>query len=254
MDETPTIEEINTAILEAKSELTNLQNGIEKSKSDISALLADISTGKTNIASIFTDISNIISDIQAVKTTVQDVVNTVDELKNNPAVKKLIAEAMANQAEENQPRKVKRVTEHKAHVMRFDGQWVVDFADRNYDYTKKEIIDPYVKEKIHAFNKFNAEKREFEAWITLILEDGKRVELPLNRYVQHRTPIHCTIIERRKVDKSYVIGEVEKNKEVGDMMVGTGVMIDQEVEMYIEIITVKTPEGKVLELPDYAIC
>jgi len=169
-------------------------------------------------------------------------------------VKKLIAEALANQAEDNQPKKVKRVTEHHAHVWRIDGQWVVDFADKNFDYAKNEVIDPYIKEKVHAFNRYNEQKREFEAWITLILEDGTKKEMPLNRYVQHRTLVYCTIVNRKKVDKSYVIGEVERKKEVGDVNVGTGIMVDQEVELYTEIFVIRTPEGKVLELPDYVIC
>src|SRR6266853_4429448 len=67
------------------------------------------------------------------------------------AVKELIAEAMRNQAEKDKPAKVKKVTEHHAHVWRLNGKWIVDFADRNYDYVKKEIVDPYIKDKIHAY-------------------------------------------------------------------------------------------------------
>ncbi len=170
-------------------------------------------------------------------------------------VKALIAEALANQAADaNKPVKVKKVTEHHAHVWRMDGKWIIDFADRNWDYEKKEKIDPYVKEKIHAFQKFNEQKREFEAWITLILDDGTRKEMPLNRYVERRVLVYCKIIKRHKVDKSYSIGEVEKKKENGDTLIGTGVMVDQEVTIYGEVLEVETPEGTVLKLPDYCIC
>lgn len=170
------------------------------------------------------------------------------------AVKELIAEAMALQAEKDKPVKIKKATEHHAHVWRLNGKWVVDFADRNYDYEKKSIIDPYIKDKIHAYNLFNQQKREFEAWIKVIFQDGTMEDLPLNRYIERRTLVYCTILKREKVDKSYVIGEVEKKKEVGDLNKGTGVMIDQEVEMHSEIFHVKTPDGETLVLPDYVIC
>lgn len=166
-------------------------------------------------------------------------------------VKQLIAEAIAAQPDPNKPTKVKRVTEHHAHVWRLNGKWVVDFKNRNED--------PYVKEQIHAFQKFNEQKREFEAWIEVILMDEVTEELtsevlPLNRYVEKRVLVYCPIIDRKKTDKSYSIGEVEKKKDVGGILKGTGVMIDQEVEMVQETFVVKTPTGKVLTLPDYVIC
>lgn len=180
--------------------------------------------------------------------------NTKEQMVPLSAVKELIAQAMAAQAEDNKPKKVKKVTEHHAHVWRLNGKWVVDFADRNYDYDKKQIIDPYIKDKIHAYQLFNQQKREFEAWIKLVFEDGTMEDIPLNRYVERRTLVYCLIVERKKVDKSYVIGEIEKKKESGDLMKGTGVMIDQEVEMHQEVFVVKTPEGKTLTLPEYVIC
>lgn len=170
------------------------------------------------------------------------------------SVKQLIAEAMAAMAEKDKPQKVKKVTEHHAHVWRLNGKWIVDFADRNYDYKKKEIIDPYIKEKIHAYQIFNQQKREFEAWITLVYQDGTREDIPLNRYIERRTLVYCPIIKRQKVDKSYIIGEIEQKKESGDLMKGTGIMVDQGVEMHQEIFHIKTPDGEELTLPEYVIC
>lgn len=169
-------------------------------------------------------------------------------------VKELIAEAMAKQAEESKPVKVKKVTEHHAHVWRLNGKWVVDFANHNYDYEQKKIIDPYIKEPIHAFNIFNKDKREFESWITVIFNDGSTEDIPLNRYVERRVLVYCKIAKREKIDRTYSIGEVDKNKEVGDRMVPSGIMIDQEVEMHNEIFHVETPDGEKLTLPDYVIC
>lgn len=161
-------------------------------------------------------------------------------------VKSLIAEALAAQkAEGAAPIKVKRVTEHTAHVWRLDGKWVVDFKDRN--------VDEYVKEKIHAYQRFNEQKREFEAWVELVFEDGTTKDISLPTYVKNRVLVYCPIVKRHKTDKSYSVGEVEKKKEVGDKLVGTGVLVDQEVEMYSEVFEVKTPDGKILHLPDYII-
>lgn len=161
-------------------------------------------------------------------------------------VKKLIAEAIANAKEADKPIKLKRVTEHTAHVWRFDGKWVVDFKDRN--------TDPYVKEKVHAFNKYNEQLRRFEAWIELVFHDGTTKEIPLTTYMKNRTPVYCPIIKRHQKDTSYSTGEVEKKKEVNDRLVGTGVMIDQEVVMTEETLEMKTPDGILLKLPDYIIC
>lgn len=169
-------------------------------------------------------------------------------------VKALIAEAMAAVADKDKPVKVKRATEHHAHVWRLGGKWVVDFADRNWNYETNEPIDPYVKDKIHAYQLFNQQKREFEAWIKIIFHDGSTEEIPLNRYVERRTLVYCPIIKREQVDRSYSIGEVEKKKEVGESNVGTGIMIDQEVQMHGEIFHVKAPSGEEFALPDYVIC
>ncbi len=161
-------------------------------------------------------------------------------------VKRLIAEALTQQAEaKTQSIKPKRVTNHTAHVWRIDGKWVVDFVDRNND--------PYVKTAVHAFNKFNEQTREFEAWIELKFHDGTTKELPLKRYTQYRTPIYCPIIRREKIDTSYVVGEVEKKKVIGDTMIGTGVMVDQEVTSYKEVFKIKTPDGDILTLNDYVL-
>ena len=170
-------------------------------------------------------------------------------------VKKLIAEALAAQKEENQPVKLKKSTEHLAHVWRLNGKWVVDFADRNFDYEKGQPIDPYIKTKIHAYNIYNQNKREFESWITLIYNDGSKEDIALNKYIESRTLVYCRILNRERVDASYTIGEVEKKKEGTDgIMVGTGMMIDQDVTKYTEIITVETPDHEKLTLPDYVIC
>lgn len=160
-------------------------------------------------------------------------------------VRALIAEALAQQAADaKQPIKLKRSTEHTAHVWRLDGKWVVDFKDRNND--------PYVKGKVHAFQKFNEQKREFEAWIEVVFDDGSTKELPLVTYVKNRVPIYCPIIKRHQMDKSFSFGEVEKKKEVGDKLIPSGVVVDQEVTMYEELFEMKTPEG-VLKIPSYAI-
>lgn len=161
-------------------------------------------------------------------------------------VKSLIAEALAAQKQDAlAPIKVKRVTQHTAHVHRFDGKWVVDFKNRN--------TDPYVKDKVHAYQKFNEQTRLFEAWVELVFNDGTTKDIPLTTYVKNRVLVYCPIIKRHQVDKSYSIGDVEKKKEVGDKLVGTGVLVDQEVVRYEEVFEVKTPDGEIFMLPEYVI-
>ncbi len=162
-------------------------------------------------------------------------------------VKQMISDALAQQKTDSaKPIKLKKITEHTAHVWRFDEKWVVDFKDRN--------SDPYKKEKVHAYNRFNEQQRIFQAWIELVFDDGSTKDIPLTTYLEHRFPIYCPIIKRHIIDKSYVAGEVEQKKEVGDKLVGTGKMIDQDVTMYSEVFEVKTPDGVIRMIPDYAIC
>lgn len=159
-------------------------------------------------------------------------------------VQKMIAEAI-EKSKEPSVIKPKRVTEHHAHVWRFDNKWVVDFVDQN--------TDPYVKTKIHTVNKFNEQKRQIEPWIELKFHDDTTKAVPLTTYIKNRILIYCPIIERKRIDKSYVVGEVEKKKEVGDKLVGTGVLMEQTVEMYEEVLKIRTPEGDIFELPDYVL-
>ena len=88
-------------------------------------------------------------------------------------VKALIAEALATAKDDARaPIKVKKVTEHTAHVWRFDGKWVVDFKDRNTQVNPEtgliEKIDQYILKPQHAYQKFNEQTRMFEAWIEIV--------------------------------------------------------------------------------------
>ena len=171
-------------------------------------------------------------------------------------VKKLIAEEMArikdNEDEEKGVKKVKRVQEHHVQIHRWDAKWVVDFVDRNND--------PYLKGPVHAYDVWSDQSRQMVAHIELVLWDevtGEKTTQPvaLTRYIERRTSVYCLILKRDKEDISYSIGEVEVKKDKGDgMMKGTGVYRDQEVEMYKEVFEVKTPTGKVIRVPDYAVC
>ena len=169
-------------------------------------------------------------------------------------IQAMIEKAIAqSKVEAVAPLRPKRVKEHQAHVWRLDGKWVVDFVDQNINPETGEKIDMYKKEKVHAWDKFNEQRREFEAWIEIKFHDDSTKKIPLSTYVKNRLLIYCTIIKREQEDLSYSMGEVEKKKEVGDQLVGTGVMIDQIVEMYEETFIVKTPEGLELKIPAYAI-
>jgi len=160
-------------------------------------------------------------------------------------VKKLIADAIAS-SKEPTVMSPKKVTEHHAQVWRLDGKWVVDFVNRN--------TDPYVKKEIFAYEKYNAEKREFESWIEIKFQDGTTKDISLKNYVSNRVLVYCLILKKEKIDRSYSLGQVEKKDWKGDKMVGTGVMMEQIVEMHNEVVTIKTPDGEILEIPDHAIC
>lgn len=159
-------------------------------------------------------------------------------------VAKMIAEAFAK-ANKPEPINPKRVSEHQVHLWRIDGKWVVDFIDRN--------TDPYIKKKVFAYEKFNPERREVESWIELKFQDGSTKDIALKNYVGNRIPVYCTIVSKKKIDKSYTMGTVEKKDWKNDKLVGTGVEVEQLVELYEEFFTVRTPEGEEITVPDYVL-
>ena len=176
-------------------------------------------------------------------------------------IEAMIQKAIAdNKLEEVKPLRPKRVKEHMAHVWRLDGRWIVDFVDQNIDKATGKKIDEYRTEKLHSWQKFNEQRREFESWIEVVFEPSEDPEapktkiIPLTTYLKNRLHVYCLIVKRDQKDLSYSIGMVEKKKENADgMLVGTGVMIEQMVELYEETFTIKVPEGKELVIPGYAL-
>lgn len=159
------------------------------------------------------------------------------------SVKQAITEKNLSEKEQ---KKIKKVKEHNAHVSRFDAKWVVDFVDQNKD--------EYRQEPVHAFNLFDEKTKQMVPFIELKFHDNSTKLVPLFTYIKNRTQIFCKIIEREKIDISYSHGDVEQKKENNKgLLEGTGVIVDQEVEMYKEVFHVETPDGTKLSLPDYVI-
>lgn len=239
MSASKTLEELKVEAADLKIELAG-----NESEGDIQELITAVSSGiKEDIPPVIQKEPVEKPKRAAVAKGEEVVTMKVSDIKN------LIAQAIA-ESKESVPLKPKKVTEHHVHVWRLDGKWVVDFVDRN--------VDEYYKGKVHSFQKYNEQRREFEAWIEVKFEDGSTKELPLTRYVQNRHLMYCPLIKRHKKDVSYSMGEVEQKKEVGDLLVGTGVMIDQTVEQYETVFEVRVPvegnpDGKVLLLPEYVI-
>jgi hypothetical protein len=160
-------------------------------------------------------------------------------------VKKLLAEMEERIKSKDEPVKLKRTQEHQAHLWRLNGKWVVDFVNQNND--------PYIKHPIHAFNKWSDALRQNVAHIELKYHDDTTEVIPLTSYVENRVPVYCKILKRDKKDVSISHGTVEVQEWKGDVKRGTGKVIDQEIEMYVETFTLQTPEGGELVVPEHAI-
>ncbi len=165
------------------------------------------------------------------------------EVKKEPMipisdVKKLIAEALAKQGQVEEPDKP---TEYRASLCRLDSKWVVGFKDYN--------SDPYITSKQESIKKWNAESRESISYVTLIFDDGSEKEMPINLFMRYATPLSCMIIERKKKDRSYSTGKVERMEWSGDRKRGTGEMVDQKVTIKEESFVIETPDGKQVEVP-----
>lgn len=165
-------------------------------------------------------------------------------------VKRMIAEALAQQAQDaRKPVTLKKQTEHYAHLWRFEGKWVVDFKNQNND--------PYLNKPVYSVDVYNEATRAFEPHLELVFHDGTSKKVPLKTYVSvgKRTPVYCLIKERRKIDRSYSIGQTEKKEwnDAESKMKGTGKMVEQVIERYDEVFVLETPEGQIITVNDYVI-
>lgn len=130
-------------------------------------------------------------------------------------------------------------------IARIEGKFVTDFRNVNTDH--------FIKKIIHAYNKFNEQIRQWEAWIDVVFEDGSVKPMPLLYLISNATPIVTPIIEVIKEDKSYSEGQVEKFV-YKDNREGTGIMVNQKVEQYFYKYVVNNPEtGDRMVLPQYVV-
>lgn len=131
-------------------------------------------------------------------------------------------------------------------LSRLEGKFVVDFKNRNND--------PYVNKVIHAYNKWDPEQRQNIAWIEVIFDDGSSKEVPLLYLASQASPIVCKILEERKTDTSYSVGETTRKiyKDAGGRE-DTGILVDQVVTQNTSEFVVETPTGEKLTVPQYVI-
>ena len=167
-------------------------------------------------------------------------------------VKALIADVLReHDANKGKPVSPKKVFKHNYQVSRFkdsnDGnksKWVVGFVDSN--------TDPYINHPVYSVQKFNANKRENEAFVTLKFNDGATLEVPLKYYIMHRTQLFMPAKSKEIVDKSYSHGEVPMTQEVGDKYVPTGKMMEQLVDIQETLFTFEL-DGQEYVIPEYAL-
>lgn len=165
---------------------------------------------------------------------------TSEEFVRKEDVQAMIRAALAQDREAQLPRRTNKETAHEIRVWRFNGKFVKGLKDFNYDEDGNKI-DEYLKEPIQYIKRFNQNSRENEYFIGLIYEDGTTELVLHGQYMNRRVPLWCKIIERKRQDISYDIGDVEVKKEVDGLQIPTGQFIPQEVRMYKEIITVEIP-------------
>lgn len=147
----------------------------------------------------------------------------------------------SEEAKENTDRK-------KLRLARIEGQLIVGFKNRNEDEFLPGIV-------IHAFNKWNNEAKQNEAWVEVVFENGKTKEMPLLYLVSTARPMVVEIVKENVKDESYSIGQVEKTiyDESGGTMKGSGIMVQQKVEKYSKTFDVLLPTGEQITVPDYII-
>lgn len=139
------------------------------------------------------------------------------------------------------------VQEEKSNVRinRFDGKWVVDYADKN--------IDPYVKHKVFEFQKKNDITGQIESHVTLIFSDGTEKDVPFITYLRNRKQVQVQVDERINKNTVKKIGKVTIKEIKGNNTYDTGREIDQTVSRVTSTFKVNLEGHGEIELPAYVI-
>ncbi len=162
-------------------------------------------------------------------------------------VRKEIARMMEAQSPKINLDEDEEVKEDKINIRvnRFDGKWVVDYADKN--------IDPYVKHKVFEFQKKNDITGQIESHVTLIFSDGTEKDVPFITYLRNRKQVQVQVDERINKNTVKKIGKVTIKEIKGNNTYDTGREIDQTVSRVTSTFKVNLEGHGEIELPAYVI-
>jgi len=122
-------------------------------------------------------------------------------------------------------------------IPRFTNKFVFGFKNRNNDQYAPDLV-------VHAFDIVNPDTKKPEANVTLILEDGEELTVPLWPVLTRSVYIQCDILETIKQDTSYSDGKVEQVEVDEYSPKGTGSFVKLKVNQFVPSFRIRLPDGR----------
>ena len=186
------------------------------------------------------------TEVKETKPVEESIAKEEGQMFTREQVLELLREAQNRQEEqEEQDQTIERGS--MIGVNRFNGKWVVGFADRNQDEYRSDSIYSIVKKDD------NGVLREH---IVLVLKDKDKLvqkEVSIKNYIEGKQLIYLKKVDVKEIDRSKKYGKIEETVYNGKDYIKTNRMIDQKVTVTDKIYTVELSDGELLEVSQEAI-
>lgn len=161
---------------------------------------------------------------------------TYSESQVKDMMRSVIAEMQAKQGKEEDDGDDKpRV--HTLTIPRFANKFVFGFKNRNTDKYAPDLV-------VHAFDVINPDTKKPEANVTLMLEDGEELTVPLWTALTRSIGVKCDILETIREDTSYSDGKVEQVEVNEYSPKGTGSFVKLKVSQFVPKFRIRLPDGR----------
>lgn len=110
----------------------------------------------------------------------------------------------------------------KVRIPRFKGKFIYSFKNTNTDEYFPDLV-------IHAFDVWNDQKKQNEAWVTVMFEDNTTLSLPLYTVLTKSQTVWVDLVEVIQKDTSYSAGKTERAEVKDYSRQGTGVMVKMKI-------------------------
>lgn len=134
-------------------------------------------------------------------------------------LKELLAQKEADGDDDEEKPRVHLVT-----IPRYNNKFVLGFKNMNADEFDKDAVT-------YAFDVWDEQRRQMVPWVTLLLDDGTDIAMPLETALKKTNKVTCELVTILEEDNSYDFGKTEKVEVKADSYnkEGTGVFVKTKV-------------------------